>query len=163
MPVAELMFITVLFFVAGIVYMVWQIRQVNDHIKVLEQTTFEIRKFEEEEKANIVRLETDVTRLENDEAEMFVARVVPTVAKLENFVMAQLFRGKEPKQVADMLVTKKVDRELAERVVKQVAYYLDFYHKLPKQHHDAHHDAVDKLKATGVGPKMPNIVVNKKK
>ena len=162
LPIAELMFVAILFFLIGLGFMIWQMIQVNRHMQVLERTTFEIKQYEEQEQHEVERLEADVKNFENDEAELFVARVVPTVAKLENFVMAQLFHGKEPQMVIDILVAKKIDKNLATRVVNQVAFYLNFYHKMPKKKEDNHHGTVDKLQmpqAKGK-PQMPEIRVN---
>lgn len=163
LPIAEMMFIAIIIFIIGLIFMIWQIMQVNSHISILEKTTFEIKKYEEQEQSDVQRLETDVKKFENDEAELFVARVVPTVAKLENFVMAQLFRGQEPAKIVDVLVAKKIDKALATRVVNQVGYYLDYYNKLPKKKHDEHHGTVDALKVPQDknAPKMPEIVVKK--
>lgn len=156
LPVAELMFIAVLFFLVGLGFMIWQTLQVRKHMEVLERTTFEIKKYEEQEQSEVERLESDVKNFENDEAELFVARVVPTIAKLENFVMAQLFHGKEPEMVIDTLVAKKIDKELATRVVNQVAYYLNFYHKLPNKKENDHHATVSKLQMPS-GKNAPNM------
>ncbi len=159
LPVAELMFVAVLFFLVGLAFMIWQTLQVKKHMEVLERTTFEIKKYEEQEQSEVERLESDIKNFETDEAELFVARVVPTIAKLENFVMAQLFHGKEPKAVIDVLVAKKIDKELATRVVNQVAYYLNFYHKLPQKKENDHHETVNKLQMPNVKgkPNMPEI------
>lgn len=164
LPIVEIMVLVVILFIVGLIFILWQIRQVDSHIKVLEQTTFEIKKYEEQEAAQVQRLDVDVKNFESEEAEMFVARVTPTIAKLENYVMAQLFWGKKPEQIVDMLVMKKIKKELAVKIVNQMSFYLDFYHKLPKKAHDEHHKAVAALsmaKPRGA-PKMPEVQVKTK-
>jgi len=163
LPVVEVLFIAIILFIVGLGFMIWQIIQVKRHMSVLERTTREIRQYEVQEESQVARLEIDVKNFETDEASMFVARVVPTVSKLENFAMAQLFKGMVPGKVVDTLVMKKVEKDLAIRVVNQVGYYLNYYHKLPKAKHDAQHTIVSNIQMpTGKNvPKMPELVVKK--
>lgn len=156
LPVIEMMLVVVLLFLVGLAFMIWQMIQQSKHIKVLEQTTFEIKKYEEEEATEVHRFEMDVKSLESDEAEMFIAKVIPTVTKLENYVVAELMKGKNPQVVIDALALKGIKKDLAARVVSTTAYYLDYYNKLPKKQHDTHVKTVQGLKvAPPKGIAMP--------
>ena len=162
LPVIEIMFVVVLLFLVGIGFMIWQMIQQSRHIKILEQTTFEIKKYEEEEAAEVHRFEMDVKSLEADEAELFVAKVLPTVTKLENYVVAELLKGKNPQVIIDALALKGIKKDLAAKIVSSTAYYLDYYHKLPKKQHEDHVKTVQGLKvAPPKGMAMPPTGANR--
>lgn len=148
LPVIEIMFVVALLFIIGLAFMIWQMIQQNKHMKILEQTTFEIKKYEEEEAAEVHRFEMDIKSLESDEAELFVAKVIPTVTKLENYVVAELMKGKDPLVVIDALTVKGIKKDLASKVVNAMAFYLDYYNKLPTKQHDTHIKTVKSLKVT---------------
>jgi hypothetical protein len=82
--------------VVALVFIIMQMRHVNRHMKILEDTTSQIRKFEEEELEQVKDFDVDLKKLEADEAELFITKVVPTVAKLENYATVELLNGKDP-------------------------------------------------------------------
>jgi hypothetical protein len=87
-------------------------------------------------------------KLESEEAELFVTKVVPTVSKLENYVAVELLKGKAPEEIQAAIVKKGISEELATKVVNSMSYYLDFFHKLPDKKWDAHVGTVESMKVT---------------
>jgi hypothetical protein len=146
LPVIEfLTIITILLFI-GLLILFMQMRHINRHMKTLEDTTLQIARQEEEETATVRRFETDMQKLESEEAELFVTKVVPTVSKLENFVAVELLKGKEPADIKESIVKKGISDELATKVVNSMTFYLDFFNKLPDRKWDQHVNTVQSMK-----------------
>lgn len=133
-PLPEILFIVVILMAAGLVFLLVQMRHVNRHMTILEKTTLEIRKFEEQEMEQVREFQTDIKKLEADEAELFVTRIVPTVAKLENYVAAELLNNKDPEVIKQALVRRGINSELATKVVNSMTFYMDYFQKLPDRH-----------------------------
>lgn len=146
LPIIEFLSVITLLLLAALVFIMLQMRSMNSHMKVLEDTTLEIKKSEEEETDTVRRFETDMQKLETEEAELFVTKVVPTVSKLENFVAVELLKGRDPEDIKASIVKKGISAELATRVVNSMTYYMDFFHKLPDKKWDTHVDTVASLK-----------------
>lgn len=156
LPVIELNIIVTVLFAIGIGFMIWQIIKMNSHISVLENTTLEIRKYEEEEMRQVDRFEVDIKNLESDEAELFLAKTLPSLTKIQNFVAAELMKGKQTDKIIVALSQKGIQKDLAMRVVNGMVYYMNFYHKLPQGSHAEHEKTVQGLKVTPPsGVKMP--------
>ncbi|MBR9702423.1 hypothetical protein GOV10_00160 [Candidatus Woesearchaeota archaeon] len=147
-PILNSLAVMMIILLVLVIVMIWQMIQQSKHMKILEQTTFEIKKYEEEEAAEVHRFEMDIKSLESDEAELFVAKVIPTVTKLENYVVAELMKGKDPLVVIDALSVKGIKKDLASKVVNAMSFYLDYYNKLPMKQHDTHIKTVKSLKVT---------------
>jgi hypothetical protein len=146
LPIIEFLSIITLLLLAALVFILMQMRTMNRHMKVLEDTTMEIKRSEDEETDTVRRFETDMQKLESEEAELFVTKVVPTVSKLENFVAVELLKGRDPAEIQAAIVKKGISAELATRVVNSMTYYMDFFHKLPDKKWDAHVDTVAAMK-----------------
>jgi preprotein translocase subunit SecF len=146
LPVPEMMVVLILILIIALVFIFFQMRSITYHIKVLEGTTLQIKQYETQEQDDVRRLDTDMSKLESEEAEMFVTKIVPTVSKLENFVAVELMKGKDPDDIQAAIVKKGISEELATKVVNGMTYYLDFFHKLPDKHVDKHLSIVDAMK-----------------
>lgn len=145
-PLPEILFVLIVLLVAALVFIIYQMRYINKHVKVLEDTTLEIRKYEEQEMEQVRRFETDMKNFEADEAEMFVAKVIPTVSKLENYVSSELLKRKNPEAIKANLERRGIKPELAAQVINAMTYYLDFFQKLPKTHAKSHFNAVNRMR-----------------
>ncbi len=145
LPVLEVMVFLIVVMIGAIAFMAWQIINVGRHIKVLEGTTLEIRKYEDAEDAEVKRFESDVKTLETDEAELFLAKTIPTVVKLQNYAASELMRGREPQDILEALIAKNVKQDLATKVVNSMMFYLDYHHKLPKKQSETHAKAAEQL------------------
>ncbi len=151
MPIPEMLFVLVLVLIIALVFIFIQMRNITYHIRILENTTLEIRKYEEQETDEVRRFETDMEKLESEEAELFVTKIVPTVSKLENYVAVELLKSKAPEDIKDAIVKKGISPELATKVVNSMTYYMDFFHALPDKNVDRHIAVVDQMKV--VAPK----------
>jgi len=145
-PLPEILFIALVLLLAAVIFTVIWMRNMNKHMKVLENTTLEIRRYEQQEIDQVKRFELDMQKLEADEAELFVGRVVPTVAKLENYVAVELMKNRSPEEVRGAIVKKGISADLATRVVNNMAYYLTAFNKMPARKVLAHHSTVKQLR-----------------
>jgi len=145
-PLPEILFILILVLLIALVFIFIQMQHVNRHMKILEETTMDIKKYEEEETDTVRRFETDMQKLENEEAELFVTKIIPTVSKLENYVAVELLKGKDPEDIKAAIVKKGIDDGLATKVVNSLTFYLDFFHKLPDKNVDKHISTVEGMK-----------------
>lgn len=146
MPLGEILFVLVFLLIAALVFIIIQVLHMNKHMKILEDTTLQIRQYEEQEIDQVRRFETDMKNLEAEEAELFVTKVVPTVSKLENYVAAELLKGKDPEEIRGAIVKKGINAELATKVVNAMTYYMDFFQKLPDKKVDSHVQAASDIK-----------------
>jgi hypothetical protein len=146
LPIPEILFIIVVLLTAALIFILVQMRHISYHMKILEDTTLEIRNAEEAETQTVRRFETDMQKLESDEAELFVTKIVPTVSKLENYVAVELMKGKDPEEIKANIVKKGISAELATKVVNSMTYYLDFFQKLPDKNVDKHISTVESMK-----------------
>lgn len=137
-PLPEFTALIVILLFAALIFVLFQIRHINRHMRILEQTTLEIRKYEEQEMEQVRRFETDMQKLEAEEAELFITKIVPTVTKMENYVASELLKSKDPEQIKQAIVKKGINAELATKVVNSMTYYLDFFNKLPNRHVENH-------------------------
>lgn len=146
-PLPEILFILVMMMIAGLAFIIYQIWHTNKHMRILEDTTLEIRKYEEQEMDQVRRFETDMKRFEAEEAELFVTKVVPIVSKLENYVASELLKGKQPEEIKGAIVKKGMNSDLATKVVNSMTYYMDFFNKMPKRRMENHEKAAQDMKA----------------
>lgn len=137
-PVIEIMLVVTLLFLVGIGFMIWQVVTMRRHIGVLEKTTLQIEQYEEQEKCEVKRLETDIASFESDEAEFFLSKLIPSATKLENYAANLIMKGKSADEVVKVLTDKKIDKTLAVQVVNSVVFYLKYYDKTPQKQHDQH-------------------------
>ncbi|MBR9692397.1 hypothetical protein GOV07_00520 [Candidatus Woesearchaeota archaeon] len=144
-PVIETMLIITILFIIGVAFMIWQMFNVRKHIGILESTTLEIRRYEEEEGKELQRFEQDIANFESDEAEFFLAKMLPSLTQTQNFAANRLLSKRRPEQVVAELMKKGIQQELATQVVNSIAYYLQYYDKTPKQQN---------AKQTKVGEKL---------
>jgi hypothetical protein len=147
-PLPEILAILIFVLLVALVFIVYQIYHINRHMKILEDTTLQIRSYEEQEIEQVRRFETDVRKLEADEAELFVTKIVPTVSKLENYVAVELLKGSEPEAIKGAIIKRGISSELATKVVNSMTYYLDFFQKLPNRKVDSHVQAVSDMKVS---------------
>jgi len=145
-PLPEILFIVVVLVVVALVFIIMQMRHVNRHMKILEDTTSQIRKFEEEELEQVKDFDVDLKKLEADEAELFITKVVPTVAKLENYATVELLNCKDTEAIKDAIVKRGIAESLATRLVNNVAFYLEFFHKTPDRNATQHFKAAEQMK-----------------
>ena len=146
LPIPEILFIVLVLLTIALVFIFMQMRHINRHMKILEDTTLEIKRAEEEETETVRRFETDMQKLESEEAELFVTKVVPTVSKLENYVAVELLKGKSADDIQAAIVKKGINSDLATKVVNSMTYYLDYFQKLPDKKWDAHINTVQSMK-----------------
>jgi hypothetical protein len=146
LPIPEILFVVLVLLTAALIFILIQMRHISYHVKVLEDTTLQIRKDEEEQTESVRRFETDMQKLETDEAELFVTKIVPTVSKLENYVAVELMKGKDPEEIRANIVKKGINSELATKVVNSMTFYMDFFQKLPDKNVDKHIATVEQMK-----------------
>ncbi len=144
-PLPEILFIALVLLIVVAVMVIINMRNMNRHMRILENQTLEIKRFEEQELSQVRRFEIDMQKFEADEASMFVGKVMPTVAKLENYAAVQLMKGSRPQDVRGEFVKRGIQSDLATRVVNNITYYLETFHKMPKRAEHTHHTAARKI------------------
>jgi len=145
-PLPEILFIVVLAVFIALGVVLFLLYHVNRHMRVLEDTTSQIRKFEEEELEQVKEFDVDIKKLEADESELFITKVVPTVSKLENYATVELLNGKDPEEIRAAIAKRGIDEQLATRVVNSVNFYLEFFHKMPDRNAAQHFKAADQIR-----------------
>jgi len=147
-PLPEILFIALLLLIVAVVLIIVHMRNMNKHMKFLEKTTLDIKKFEEQEMAQIRRFEIDVQKLEADEAAIFVGKILPTVAKLENYVGIELLKNRKPQEICGEITKKGISSDIATRVVNNMTYYLETFHKMPTRRKNLHHKIARQMRVT---------------
>lgn len=147
LPVIETMLIITLFFIIGVAFMIWQMLSMKKHIGVLESMTLDIRRYEEDEGKELQRFEQDISNFESSEAEFFLAKMLPSLTKLQNYAANRLLNGATTGEVLQELTKKKVKQDVAFRIVNNVGFYLQYFGKMPQKQNEQHIKAAAELKA----------------
>ncbi len=124
LPVAEILFVTLLLFIIAMVFIVIQLLRMGKHIKVLDETTLEIRRYEEAEETTLRAQEMSVTKLAGSEKRR-VQEAGVAMAKLETKALVRLLEGAEPAALKSALQRNGVTDGMATRAVNNATYLLD--------------------------------------
>ncbi|MBR9692938.1 hypothetical protein GOV07_03350 [Candidatus Woesearchaeota archaeon] len=132
LPVAEILFVVVLLFIVALAFIIAQLGKMARHIRVLDETTLEIRRYEEAEEVTLRAVEVDATTLSPTEQRR-VRGLYGTTNKLEAVAMRRMLNGSTQVQVKNSFIKAGVREHVATRVVNNASYWLDRYSMLDSQ------------------------------
>lgn len=124
LPVAEILFVVLVLFIVALVFIIIQLTRMGRHVRVLDETTLEIRRYEEAEEVTLRTQETNVHELRPAEKKR-VESFADAMRKLETKAMKQLLSGEEPDEIKHAFLLKDVPESLATKVVNNTSYMLD--------------------------------------
>ncbi len=124
LPVAEILFVVLLLFIVALVIIIVQLGRMARHVRVLDQTTLEIRRYEEAEEVTLRALEHDVDSL-SPAAKKRVQSLATSVGKTQAKALSKLLSGHEPASVKSTLIMAGVPEGMATRAVNNAGYWLD--------------------------------------
>jgi len=119
-----MLFVILVLFIVALVFIIIQLGKMTRHIRVLDETTLEIRRYEEAEEVTLRMLETEpqsLSLIERRRAQTIHAAALKAEAK----VFKQLLDGKEPVVLKHTLVANGALDHFATRVVNNASYWLD--------------------------------------
>ena len=131
LPVAEMLFVTLFLVIVALAFIIVQLVKMGKNIRVLDETTLEIRRYEEEEEKALKPLTADVGGLDVGERRAFTRQFVPSVSGLCRSAAAQLIAGKSPEQAKRALMERGVPENMATRAVNSAIAALNRYANLP--------------------------------
>jgi|GEM_PF-3123886 len=123
LPVAEILFVLLVLYVLAMVFIIVQIVKLGRHVRILDETTLEIRRYEETEEVTLRMLETH-GKLSAAEKRRFNAFRAAAV-KLQERAAAKLAGGEAPAQIKQAFIAKGVPEHVATRAVNSAGYWLD--------------------------------------
>lgn len=126
LPVAEVLFVVLLLFIVALVFIIIQLGKMSRHVRVLDETTLEIRRYEEAEEVTLRALDNKNQRLTPAEKKR-VQTLADATAKAEKRALRMLLNGSEPGEVRNALLAAGVYEHLATRAVNDASYWLDRY------------------------------------
>lgn len=123
LPVAEILFVLLLLFVLAMVFIIVQLVKLGRHVRILDETTLEIRKYEEAEEV-ILRVTETRGKLSAAEKRHFDAFRAAAM-KLQERAAAKLAAGEAPVRIKQAFLAKGVPEHVATRAVNSASYWLD--------------------------------------
>lgn len=140
LPVAEILFVVLLLFIIALVIIIVQLGRMGNHIKVLDETTLEIRRYEHEEEITLKVLKHDPTKVTAAKKRTLNGQFIPGLQKLEKKVVERLLSGETPEEARNALVLKGASETIATRTVNNAIYFVNKYLSIPEgetKHHVA--------------------------
>lgn len=124
LPVAELLFVTLVLVSVTLIIIIVQLVKVAKHIKVLDETTLEIRRYEAEEDVTVKQLKTYVANLSPADRRRVKASYARG-AKLERKALKILLDGYEPAEAKNRLLGDGAPEDVATRAVNDAIFWID--------------------------------------
>jgi hypothetical protein len=125
LPVAEILFVVLLLFIIALVIIIVQLGRMSNHIKVLDETTLEIRRYESEEEVALKGLEHDPELLTAQRKRSLNTQFLPALQQLEKKAVARLLDGETPTEVRNSFVVKGVNDAFATRAVNNAVFFVN--------------------------------------
>jgi hypothetical protein len=126
-PIAELLLLTLLLVIVSLIALIAQLVRMAKHIRVLDETTLEIRRYEQEEDVVIRALTIRPAALESDRRRFLLQKYLPSLGRLERAAAKRLLEGEEPSVVRDRLVDSGASDAAATRVINDAIAHLTRY------------------------------------
>ncbi len=122
LPVAEILFVVLLLFIVALVFIIIQLGKMARSVRVLDETTLEIRRYEEAEEVTLRGRDIeDVTAAEKRR----VSALARAVQKAEAKALKLLLDGVNAVEVRNRLIENGVPEHVATRVVNNASYWID--------------------------------------
>ncbi len=132
LPVAEIMFVAMILLIVLLVVILVQLRKMSGHVKVLDQTTLEIRKYEDEEAITVKPLGTNADALTAVEKASFTKKYVVSAGRLEKKAAVELSKGADPVAVKTRFAAAGIPEDVATRAVNNAVFMLDRFAAVPR-------------------------------
>ena len=132
LPVAEILFVVLLLFIVALVIIIIQLGKMARNIRVLDETTLEIRRYEEAEEVTLRAMDVDASTLSPAEQRR-VKGLYGSTNKLEATAMQRLLTGATTVQVKNSFIKAGVREHVATRTIHNASYWLDRYSMLDSQ------------------------------
>lgn len=124
LPVVEILFVLLLLFIIAFIFIIAQLGKLSRHIRVLDETTLEIRRYEEAEEVTLRAPEVDATILRPGEKRR-ITTLYSALTTLEKRVLRRLLAGQSLQEEKASLLATGVPEHVATRVVNNASYWLD--------------------------------------
>ncbi len=124
LPVAEILFVVLLLFIVALAIIIIQLGRMRKNIRVLDETTLEIRRYEAEEEVTLKPLLVEPAKLSARQRRK-VQNALSAAARLERKALAALFKGQEPARVKTALMQGGSDEAVATRAVNGATHFLN--------------------------------------
>lgn len=123
LPVMEIMFVAVALFILALVIIIVQLVKMNRHINVLDDTTLEIRRYDEEAALRVEQPSLD--GLSDQDVADFKKKVLPAFAKAQQAVATKALNN--ALGAKSELMQKGLSEVVAARLVNNVSLLLREY------------------------------------
>jgi type IV pilus biogenesis protein CpaD/CtpE len=130
LPVAEILVVLMLLFIVAVVFIIVQLVKMGKQIRVLDETTLEIRRYESEEEITLKPLLANPAALSATEKRDFLRRFIPATNGLSRAAAVQLAAGKSPAGVKNALMDRGIAEPTATRAVNNAVVALNRYASL---------------------------------
>jgi hypothetical protein len=124
LPVAEILFVVLLLMLLALIIVIVQLVKMARHIRVLDETTLEIRRYEEAEEATLKPLEANLKAMDSEQRRQFAA-FLPGFTKLERAAVKRLLAGDSPQRVRQLFLERRVREPTATRAVNSATHHLN--------------------------------------
>ncbi len=130
LPVAELLSVTLAAVIIALVIIIVQLVRMGRHIRVLDETTLEIRRYEEEEERTLKPLRASINRFSQAAKRFFTRAYAPGWSRLERRAATLLIEGRSPKEVKNLLLKRGLNEPVATRTVNQAVRVVERFASL---------------------------------
>jgi hypothetical protein len=127
LPVVEILFVLLVLFIVALAVIIVQLVKMGKHIRVLDETTLEIRRYEEEEEVTLKPLTASVEEMTAPERRDFTRQFVPAVSGLCRAAAAKLLAGRSPESVKRARMARGIVEQVATRAVNNAVLALNRY------------------------------------
>lgn len=124
LPVAEMLFVMMILFLIGLVIIIIQLGRMKKNIRVLDDTTLEIRRYEEEEELVLKPINVDTSRLKP--ADRRKVKVNNSNAlKLEKKALIALLKGTKPERLKKELMKGGSSERMVNKAINTAIYWIN--------------------------------------
>lgn len=127
LPVAEILSVMLLLLLAALIIVIIQLRKMAKNIRVLDETTLEIRRYESEEEVTLNPLLAKPVDLSAAEKREFLRRFFTATNSLNRAAAVQLAAGRSPEAVKNALMGRGLAEPTATRAVNNATAALNRY------------------------------------
>ena len=143
LPVAEILFVALVLVFVALAVIIVELVRMGKHIRVLDETTLEIRRYEREEEVTLKPLQLD-TRAIDANARKLILQASADLGKLERTCAQLLLAGESPSVVRERLLRRGVADWLATRAVNSAIWRIGRFAPMERRAAHEHAGAVAK-------------------
>jgi len=124
LPVAEILFVVLLLFIVALAIIIVQLGRMRKNIRVLDETTLEIRRYEAEEEITLKTLNVQPAKLSAIE-QRNVQKLLANASREQKKLLGRLLKGEQPQAVKNSLVRGGMSDRHATKHVNDAIYWLN--------------------------------------